>query len=69
MSPRRDDAPGFKGLPERPDCPFCGERETELMNPFGSHASVSTFWCRRCRSPFELLKWARSAAGEEPNRP
>ena len=50
------------GLPGNPPCPFCEERETELMNAFGSHASVSTYWCRRCRSPFELLKW-RSVAG------
>lgn len=45
------------GLPGHPPCPFCETSETELMNPFGSHASVSTYWCRRCRSPFELLKW------------
>lgn len=54
---------GSAGLPSAPPCPFCEERETELMNAFGSHASVSTYWCRRCRSPFELLKWR--AAGDE----
>ena len=44
-------------LPEKPACPFCDRTETELMNPFGSHASVATYWCRDCRSPFEMLKW------------
>lgn len=53
------------GLPENPPCPFCEQEETELVNAFGSHASVSTYWCRRCRSPFELLKWRRP---ETPDR-
>lgn len=44
-------------LPESPLCPFCDGGETEIMNPFGSHASVATYWCRACRSPFEMLKW------------
>jgi transcription elongation factor Elf1 len=44
-------------LPRTPECPFCGRSETELMNAFGSQLSVSTYWCNRCRSPFELMKW------------
>lgn len=44
-------------LPKEPACPFCAGTDTELMNAFGSHASVSTYWCRACRSPFELMKW------------
>jgi len=44
-------------LPSTPPCPFCDGSETELMNAFGSHASVATYWCRSCRSPFEMLKW------------
>ncbi len=44
-------------LPETPSCPFCDGHETEIMNPFGSHASVATYWCRSCRCPFEMLKW------------
>ena len=46
-------------LPQEPPCPFCGGRDTELMSAFGSHASVSTYWCRACRSPFELMKWRK----------
>lgn len=50
------------GLPGHPPCPFCSGEETELMNAFGAHASVATYWCRACRSPFELLKWSAGAA-------
>ena len=45
-------------LPDRPRCPFCEGGETELHALFGSHASVSTYWCRDCRSPFEFMKWS-----------
>jgi hypothetical protein len=45
------------GLPATPACPFCGGTETELENAFGSQASVATYWCRKCRSPFEVMKW------------
>lgn len=38
-------------------CPFCDGVHTELSSAFGSHASVSTWWCRDCRSPFEVFKW------------
>lgn len=48
-------------MPDRPACPFCAATDTEIMSAFGSHASVSTYWCRRCRSPFETLKWRSGA--------
>lgn len=57
---RRAEAPPF--LPDAPSCPFCGGADTRLMNAFGSHASVSTYWCRGCRSPFEALKWRAGSA-------
>lgn len=50
-------------LPEAPPCPFCDGSETELLSAFGSHASVSTYWCRRCRSPFEIFKWRPEPSG------
>jgi len=56
---RQDEAPAK--LPEAPACPFCEGTDTELMNAFGSHASVSTYWCRTCRSPFERMKWHKDA--------
>lgn len=45
------------GLPAHVTCPFCGHDDTELHSPFGPQLSVATYWCRRCRSPFEWLKW------------
>jgi len=52
---RREEAP--ESLPSTPSCPFCDGDRTEIMSAFGSHASVSTYWCRACGSPFELMKW------------
>lgn len=51
----KEEPPG--GLPERPPCPFCGGRDTSLRSEFGAHASVSTYWCRACHSPFEFIRW------------
>jgi len=52
---REEETPGM--MPRSPQCPFCAGRETEIMNAFGAHASVSSYWCRACRSPFEMMKW------------
>jgi len=52
---RREESPDV--LPDAPECPFCDGTETEIMSPFGAHLSVCTYWCRTCRSPFELMKW------------
>ncbi|MBT8403297.1 MAG: hypothetical protein KJP18_05535 [Gemmatimonadetes bacterium] len=54
------EVPGASRLPKAPACPFCEGSQTELLNAFGAHASVSSYWCRDCRSPFELLKWGGS---------
>ncbi len=57
------------GLPVSPECPFCDGDATELANPFGSQLSVASYWCRECRSPFEIMKWRGSSQGEEKRRP
>lgn len=49
------------GLPESVPCAFCGELETELCSGFGSQLSVATYWCRRCRTAFEYVKWQRTS--------
>lgn len=54
---RREESPD--SMPATPACPFCDGTETEMMNAFGSHASVSTYWCRSCGSPFEMMRWRR----------
>lgn len=45
------------GLPERVTCPFCDHAETELHSPFGTALSVASYWCLRCRTAFEWVKW------------
>lgn len=52
---RRAETPA--SLPSAPPCPFCDGTETEIMSPFGSHASLTAYWCRACGSPFEMMKW------------
>lgn len=44
-------------LPDSVPCAFCGGTETELVNPFGGQLSVAQYWCRRCRTAFEYVKW------------
>lgn len=56
--------PADVGLPEHVSCPFCGQQDTELHSPFGPQLSVATYWCRRCRSPFEWIKWRGSREGK-----
>jgi hypothetical protein len=44
-------------LPPSVTCPFCGERDTRIHSPFGRVMSVSQYYCRRCRTVFEWVKW------------
>lgn len=44
-------------LPEHVRCPFCEQEDTELHSPFGPQLSVATYWCRRCHTAFDYLKW------------
>ena len=48
------------------ECPFCGGRETEVLSLFGTHASLTTHWCRSCHGPFEVLRWRSKPTGEGP---
>jgi hypothetical protein len=44
-------------VPKSAPCPFCDGTDTELVNPFGGQLSVAQYWCRRCRTAFEFIKW------------
>lgn len=59
--PERD--PSFSPLPTSAPCPFCDGRDTELLNPFGGQLSVAQYWCRRCRTGFDFLKWDGGGEG------
>jgi hypothetical protein len=51
------------GLPERVTCPFCERDETELHSPFGPQLSVATYWCNRCHTAFDFVKWSGKRSG------
>lgn len=53
-------------LPARVTCPFCGGEETERLGLFGGQLSVAQYWCRRCRTGFDVLKWRRGPTPAPP---
>lgn len=48
-----------EALPPSVECPFCSGWETEQFAAFGSAVSTSQYYCRRCRTVFEFMKWRR----------
>jgi transposase-like protein len=44
-------------LPETVECPFCEKTDTKLINPFGGQLTVAQYWCKRCRTGFDYIKW------------
>ena len=44
---------------DKTQCPFCDGTDTQMFSPFGSQLSVSTYWCNRCHTAFEKLKWRK----------
>lgn len=64
-APRRPAAAEF-GLPDAVACPFCDRSETELHSAFGGQLSTATYWCRRCHTAFEWLKWDAPESGGGP---
>jgi hypothetical protein len=56
------------GLPEHARCPFCDGSETELHSAFGTALSVATYWCLRCRTAFEWVKWGDARPAGRPAR-
>jgi hypothetical protein len=44
-------------IPDSVECPFCMGTDTEQFAAFGSALSVSQYWCRKCRTVFEWMKW------------
>jgi C4-type Zn-finger protein len=51
--------------PEHAPCPFCEGTDTKLINPFGGQLSMAQYWCNRCRTGFEYIKW-EEAEGDPP---
>jgi hypothetical protein len=57
MAEPRAEPARVDGLPESAPCPFCEGTDTKLLNPFGGQLSVAQYWCNRCRTGFEFIKW------------
>lgn len=53
-SERPDDAIG-KG--EHPHCSFCGSDDVERISVFGTAQLVRQYYCKKCRSVFEHIRW------------
>ena len=44
-------------IPEAAQCPFCDGMDTKLLSPFGGQMSMAQYWCNRCRTGFEYIRW------------
>lgn len=40
-----------------PNCSYCGASETDVVSLFGPTACRSIYYCRKCRQPFEGMKF------------
>jgi hypothetical protein len=49
-------------------CPFCASAETELFAMFSQFLLASQYYCRSCKTVFDVVKWkepARRTPAEE----
>ena len=47
-----------------PRCPACGAEDVEVISLFGQQAITLQYRCRRCRTPFEAIKYE----GDDPDQ-
>jgi late competence protein required for DNA uptake (superfamily II DNA/RNA helicase) len=38
-------------------CPFCASRETELFSLFSQFLLCSQYYCRSCKTVFDVVRW------------
>lgn len=38
-------------------CPFCGSAETELFALFSQFLLTSQYYCRSCKTVFDVVRW------------
>ncbi len=58
-------------------CPFCGSTATSKQADFSTSLMVSLYWCQRCKTSFEAIKWGDTSVdldlpeflSERPTRP
>ncbi len=54
-----DDVLETTQLPAAVTCPFCKQDDTEQFAAFGGQVSSAQYYCRLCRTVFDLLRWRR----------
>ncbi len=42
-------------------CPFCNSTETEMLALFGQFLLASQYYCRNCRTAFDVVRWEDEA--------
>jgi hypothetical protein len=42
-------------------CPFCDSTETEFFSLFSQFLLASQYYCRNCRTVFDVVRWTESA--------
>lgn len=55
---------GAVGSEQCAACPFCGSTETEFFSLFGQFLLASQYYCRNCRTVFDVVRWT-----EDKRRP
>lgn len=48
--------------PNAKPCPFCGSTETTREADFSTSLMVCLYYCRRCKTSFEAIKWGDASA-------
>jgi hypothetical protein len=43
-------------------CPFCNSTDTELFSLFSQFLLTSQYYCRGCRTVFDVVRWAEEAS-------
>lgn len=60
-----DGEPGDEGSPDGVvSCPFCDSTDVVKDNDFGPEISKSQYYCNRCETPFERIKFGESRRPE-----
>ncbi|MGH2521069.1 MAG: hypothetical protein ACRDH2_01080 [Anaerolineales bacterium] len=50
-----------------PACPFCASTETELFALFSQFLLASQYYCRHCRTVFDVVRWEETDLSAGPD--
>jgi formate dehydrogenase maturation protein FdhE len=46
---------------QNPHCSFCDSTDVALYSPFGTAQLVRQYYCNKCRTVFEYVRWQNEA--------